>query len=254
MSFTRDALLPTRLNPDAILEALVELRFETDELPEAIVGRLVDIPQWKAYAQARLPLAELPQTLRDADANLRHQPTLELRRGDGLRAVKLGSRVVSYHVTTPYPGWEVFREEIGGVLRDVAARITDIRYVRVGLRYINVFHPEKHGVRGVSDTTLAISVAGEPIETSLSLNYMRADGAHAITVRVATPDVIAGAGALLPGFSLLVDLELATVADPDLGCVEDVAGWIERAHELEKSAFFRLLPEHVLARLADHQT
>lgn len=249
ISFATGTSLPTRLTPDAILEALVEVRFETAELPEAVIGRLVDTPQWKAYARSRLPLADMPPTLRDSDANLRFQPVLELRRGDGLRAVKLGNRVVSYHVPGAYPGWPVFREEIGGMLDDVAARIGDARLVRVGLRYINVFHPARHAVNGIADTTLAITVAGEPVDTSLNLNYMKIDGQHVVTVRIATPDVVAGA--LPPGFSLLIDLDLATPEGFSTSNIETAKDWIDRAHELEKIAFFRLLPERVIARLTD---
>ena len=43
--------LPERIDPDAIIEALVECRFEHADLPEAIVGRLLDASLWADYSQ-----------------------------------------------------------------------------------------------------------------------------------------------------------------------------------------------------------
>ena len=100
--------LPALLYPDAILEALVEVRFDSKEIAEVVVGRLIDSPIWDTYQQSRTAIADIPQPIRESDQNLRFQPTIELRRPDGLRAVKIGGHMLSYHVMTKYPGWAVF--------------------------------------------------------------------------------------------------------------------------------------------------
>ena len=82
--------LPQRIKPDAILEALVEFRFEHTELPELVLGRLLDIQLWSEFGQTRLPTADIPQTIREMDANLRYQPLVELRKDDGSRVAKIG--------------------------------------------------------------------------------------------------------------------------------------------------------------------
>jgi hypothetical protein len=53
--------LPARINPDAILEAIVEIRYRMDELPEIFMGRLVEFPSVRelegfAAAAGRHPL------------------------------------------------------------------------------------------------------------------------------------------------------------------------------------------------------
>jgi uncharacterized protein (TIGR04255 family) len=56
----------------------------------------------------------------DLSPDFRYQPLVELRKGDGSRVVKIGSRVMSYHVVAPYPLWTVFQPEIGAALREVS--------------------------------------------------------------------------------------------------------------------------------------
>lgn len=244
---TSDVALPDRITPDAIIEALIEMRFETADLPEIVLGRLIDAAHWMDYAQSRLPAADIPQAIREADPDLRYQPLLELRRQDGLRAVKVGGRVLSYHVTTSYPGWLTFQHEIQGVIEHIFEKTRDISFVRLGFRYINAFYPEKHYIYGIEDTSLEVSLRGEKIVSSLNLNYVRRDGAHLMAVRIATPDIVAGT--IAPGFSLLCDIDLSTIDRPLVENVKDTMSWIDKAHDLGKAEFFRLISEQSKRKL-----
>ncbi len=246
-TITSDAALPDRITPDAIIEALVEMRFETSDLPEIVVGRLIDAAHWMDYAQSRLPTADIPQAMRESDAELRFQPVLELRRQDGLRAVKLGGRVLSYHITTSYPGWAAFQREIREVVEHIYQKTRGVSFVRLGFRYINLFYPEKHFIHGIGDTNLAVSLQGEKITSSLNLNYVKKDGPHSMTVRIATPDVVVGT--LAPGFTLLCDIDLSTTDTRLPTNIDDTMAWIDRAHDLEKAEFFRLIPELIQSKL-----
>src|ERR1700730_18206799 len=139
--------LPERISPDAIIEALVEFRFEHgDELPEAIVGRLLDAPLWTDYAKVRLAKEDSPQTIRENDPNFRYMPIIELRKKDTSRIAKVGGHVISYHVLAPYPGWAVFRKEIETVLYSIVEKLKSADFSRLGFRYINVFRPDEHQV------------------------------------------------------------------------------------------------------------
>ena len=153
--------LPERIDPDAILEALVEFRFEHAELPEAIVGRLLDAPLWSDYSQVRLPTADIPQPIRENDPNLRYLPIIELRKNDTTRTAKVGGHVFSYHVLPPYPGWTAFQQEIETVLATIVEKLKSADFSRLGFRYINVFRPDQHHVSGLSDTNITISVGNE---------------------------------------------------------------------------------------------
>ena len=124
--------LPERIDPDAIIEALVEFRFEHAELPEAIVGRLLDAPLWADYSQIRLPTADIPQPIRESNANFRYLPIIELRNEDNTRSVKIGGHVFSYHVLPPYPGWATFLKELETVLTTIIEKMKSDDFSRLG--------------------------------------------------------------------------------------------------------------------------
>jgi uncharacterized protein (TIGR04255 family) len=242
--------LPERISPDAIIEALVEFRFERgDELPEAIVGRLLDAPLWTDYAQVRLATADIPQTLRENDPNLRYLPIIELRKKDASRIAKVGGRVFSYHVLEPYPGWTVFHDEIETVVRSIVESLKFIPFSRLGLRYINVFRPEEHHVLGLTDTNISLSVRSELLAGAVNINYMKVvEPTHIITVKIATPEFVIGN--LRPGFSLLCDIDVATKGEVSVTGAESTMSWITTAHDLEKQEFFKILRDEITKTLS----
>ena len=124
--------LPERIDPDAIIEALVEFRFEHVELPEAIVGRLLDAPLWADYSQIRLPTADIPQPIRESNENFRYLPIIELRNKDNTRSVKIGGHVFSYHVLPPYTGWATFLKELETVLTTIIEKMKSDDFSRLG--------------------------------------------------------------------------------------------------------------------------
>jgi len=241
--------LPERIDPDAILEALVEFRFEPTELPEAIVGRLLDTPLWGDYSQVRLATADIPQPLRENDPNFRYMPIIELRKKDNTRSAKVGGHVFSYHVLPPYPGWSVFRQEINTVLTAIVQKLKSADFSRLGFRYINVFRPEQHHVSGLSDTNVTIVIGNEQLSESVNLNYRRSfDTNHTVTVKVSTPEFVVGN--VQPGFSLLCDIDVATKTDVSVTGLEATTSWIDDAHDLEKEEFFKILHEDITMQLS----
>lgn len=51
--------LPERVEPDAIVEALLEIRFDSTTLPEIFLGRMADKPTLRGLQQRRLPAYEI---------------------------------------------------------------------------------------------------------------------------------------------------------------------------------------------------
>jgi hypothetical protein len=52
---TRKKRIPAKLKYDAIVEALLEVRFDMTTIPEVLLGRLADCPSWKGFEQDRMP-------------------------------------------------------------------------------------------------------------------------------------------------------------------------------------------------------
>jgi uncharacterized protein (TIGR04255 family) len=238
---------PERLEPDALLEAIVEVRFQTDELAEITVGKLTESEMWGNYRRSRLPIADIPQPVRDADPVLRFAPIIEMVRTDGLRAVKIGGKVISYHITKVYPGWSIFRPEIHNVIAFVDEKIGAINFVRIGFRYVNVFSRARHSVAGFEDTKLAITLSGHTISEKVNLNYIRSEDDADIAVKIATPGFVSGP--LPSDFSLFFDIDLSTKEGFVATSRNVVEDWVERAHAREKEEFFDLLTDAVIAKL-----
>jgi uncharacterized protein (TIGR04255 family) len=98
--------VPNKLKDDAIIEALLEVRFDlpSSVLPELFFGRLAET--WNTFTQQRLPSADFPSVMRRFDPNLRFQPSIELQDPTGKRRVRIGPYSFSYHHYAPYPGWD----------------------------------------------------------------------------------------------------------------------------------------------------
>jgi uncharacterized protein (TIGR04255 family) len=182
------------------------------------------------------------------DVNLRYQPLVELRKSEGDRVAKIGSHVISYHVVGQYPGWATFRIEIERTLQEVITKLKSPQFLRVGLRYINALRPNEHYVRGLTDTNIVFKVGDRALTESVAVNYNRTFGAnHIVTVRVATPDLVTGN--IRAGYSLLCDIDVWSKVGNTITDYPGAIAWIDEAHILEKTEFFRILPENVISKL-----
>jgi len=240
--------VPKHIEPDAIIEAMVDFRFEHSDLPELVLGRLLDLPLWENYTQTRLPTADIPQPIREANPQLRYQPLVELRSKDASRIVKIGGHVMSYHIPKPYPGWAIFQQEIGDILKEAISRLRSPQISRIGFRYINVFRPDEHHIHGISETNINLRVGNEELTNSVMINYIRKNSTeHIVTVRIVTPDLVESS--IPTGYSLLCDIEVATSSGNFIATYDDAINWIDTAHSIEKSEFFSLIPENIMHRL-----
>jgi uncharacterized protein (TIGR04255 family) len=238
------------LRPDAIIEAVLEIRFDAPEgLPELFFGRLCEVPEWKAFQQMRLPAYEIPPSLRTAQPMLRFQPVLQLLdAGDAPRMVRMGPQVLSYHRQVKYVGWAQFQPELNFVVERLFKAAPGITVTRLGLRYMNAFTGAAHGVMSMQALHMDVNVAGESIHERINVNYTRAvPGVGECAVRIATPDFVAGP--LPEGATVFVDVDVYTLGEAVSKSAIDVHQWIDQAHKAEKDEFFHLLTQKTIDSL-----
>ncbi len=240
-----------KLADDPIVEAILEIRFDAHELKEVVVGRLSDAPHWRLASKTRLSTADIPEPIRTANAVLKFQPTIELTGLADIGKIRIGGNVISAHFLQPYAGWDevVFpklKELIGFVFRTFPS----FEIERLGLRYVNVFTARRHFVSTVRDLAVEVRTGGaissRPINLSISASL---DETHSMQARIASRDFLQGdfpddAGAA-------VDIDISTPTALRSWKEDDVADWVSRAHELEKSEFRRLLPDSLYERLRE---
>lgn len=243
------AKIPKRLKRDPIVEALIEIRFQTDALPEVVIGKLVSHKKWANGAVTRLPTADIPAPIRNQDPALQVLPILEIRPAGNSRIVKIGERVLSYHVTKPYPGWGVFQPEIAETLDFVFAVFPGMQASRLGFRYINAFTTADHQMEGIDALNLRIEVSNKPVPPPINLNYgLNHTSQHRSLVRLASKEF-----ATVPGVvaAALADIDIFT---PDGVVIESAAGakgWVDRAHGALKEEFFNLFSETMFKNLVE---
>jgi uncharacterized protein (TIGR04255 family) len=242
--------LPKKLKRDAIMEALLEIRFETSQVGEVLVGRLASSVLFEGYNVSRLPIASFPVEVRDSDPNLRFQPTLQLLSPVPSELVKIGPHVISLHVLAPYPGWTVLSERLGALVDMLFETVNDVSLNRLGLRYINAITPD-HEVNRISDLQFAVKLGGQEISSELVFSHrFKEDNKIHGTLSLATPSFVNGPN--LPNeCAAFVDIDIFT--PQALGKTERqaVLQWVERAHSAEKQAFFRLFSDAQIAKLKE---
>lgn len=244
--------VPTKLNHDAIVEAVVEIRFDMRQgtIPEIFYGRLAEFPPWKGFEQRPMPAYQIPALLRQADPNLRFQPVFELAAPDKKRAVRVGQHVLSYHRLMPYVGWGIFKAELDEAVDGLFSATGGLTVRRLGLRYMNALRAELHGIGSILDLDLKLSIAEESILSSVNINFTTEVSDDTMcTVRIATPEFVQGG--LPPSTSVYVDVDVFTKESFKTADKSRVKGYIEFAHTSEKQHFFRLLTDETIELLRE---
>jgi len=245
--------LPVKLRNDAILEAVVEIRFEPEPsfVPEIFIGRFADNTAWSTFRLARLASADIPARIRQIDANLRYLPSIEMTSPDGGRVLRIGPQSVGYVRRAPYPGWiNSFGNELRNVVDHLYQVVPAVSVSRLGLRYVNALKSDLHNIKGIGDLVIGISIDKRPLSDHLNLNYKTGVGSDFETMtRIASIDLAEG---IIPENStVVVDIDVYTRSDFCTTDVNDVQKWIVEAHDCEKAAFFDVLGKENTERLRE---
>jgi uncharacterized protein (TIGR04255 family) len=240
---------PKQLREDAIIEAILEIRFDGGEtIPEIAVGRLADRAEWKNFRRHRLPISELPEQVRLADPNLRVQPLVELIAADGVRTIKIGTNVLSFHNTRTYLGWNTsFKKELASTVSFLFKHVAGIKVRRVGLRYINALTEARHFISSATDLNIDITLNDNPLNRPFNLNFTGDNGRLTTMTRIATKEFVQGV--FPPDMSVYVDIDTYTQDGFISQSAKEIKQVIDDAHICLKNTFFELLPEEIVNRL-----
>jgi uncharacterized protein (TIGR04255 family) len=246
----RGTELPRKLKHDAIVEALVELRFNTPTVTEVFLGRLIEHRNWEGWQQRQLPAYNIPPQFRQIDPNLQFTPIIELAERDGGAALRIGSSVVSYHRRAPYVGWARFKPELERVVESLFASGAKITVKRLGLRYMNALRPNLHNITSIADLDLELVVSQDVISSAVNINFTTDIGRQsACTVRIATKEFIQGA--VPEDTTVFVDVDVFTSDSFSTTDISAVNHWVDFAHTQEKNEFFHLFKQSTIDMLRE---
>jgi uncharacterized protein (TIGR04255 family) len=133
--------LPSKLNKEPLVDALFEIRFSSSvpALSNVIPGLLFSAFSPSAGSPMRidrLPVAEIPVQIRNADQNLKFQPLIKLH--TDRFTIMVGDSSVVLACLLPYPGWNSFKPkimELVAVLRNTKLIQTIDRY---SMKYVDI--------------------------------------------------------------------------------------------------------------------
>jgi uncharacterized protein (TIGR04255 family) len=240
--------IPDKLTHDAIVEALLEIRFDHDSVSEVVVGQLTAASAWAGYRVQRLPLADMPAAIRDSEAEFRYQPILQLQRPEAGEILKIGAHVISLHTLAPYPGWPTFGARLQALVAVLFEAVDSPNINRVGLRYLNAL-TQIHGISDLWDLNINFKIDGSRPSSEFMASYRfdpRDDMRGQATI--ATQAFVAGAA---PDALAFIDIDVSTPNPLGQISRQDVLLWLEDAHQFEKKAFFELWPEKILSKLRE---
>lgn len=242
-----DRDLPRRINPDAIVEALIEIRFELSTLPEVFLGQLLSSPALAGLRPVRLPQADIPSAAKESEPSFKYQPSYQLEGENEL--LRVGSNVLSIHQLPPYCGWEKFAQRASSILRECWEGCGSPSLTQCGLRYINALRSDAHRVRSIDDLNLVVSVGGEAlVDVTVSYIDTQQKGTKAL-VRVASEKHVKGE--LPTNTTFVVDVDVNTEDTSNLQDLTSLLGWLETAHLLKNRLFFDLLPDRIVEELEE---
>lgn len=239
------------LENDAILEAIFEIRFQHVEgvLPEFFYARIANNADWEDYTQKKLPISEIPESLRRKDQNLHHKPIIELASEDGQIAIRLGPDVLIASRRGDYPGWDAsFGDEVRNATIHLFKVFADVKVSRLGMRYINALRSDIHQIQGIADLEVDLKIAKIEIAEHFNLNFRMNVGTDLeVLTRLSTVDF--GSGNIPENTSFILDIDVHTSEEYETNDIDAVLAWAEKARTEKNERFFSVLGEANKERL-----
>ncbi|MEZ4459401.1 MAG: TIGR04255 family protein [bacterium] len=235
--------LPLSLGKSPLLDALFELRFRPTikSAGEILPGMLFQALKDEYTEVTKLPLANVPAELRQADPKLWHQAHYRLQ-GPG-KQVSVGQQVFNFSFGIEYPGWDHFRAEIAGLLSLLASSGLVDEVERYSLRYVNLIPaPATDQLKLLN---AKIQLRGEDVSENgfhLRTEYLDGDFRNIVQIRT-------GATASLADNSsrsgIIVDVDTIRHVESD-DFWENQEALLEDGHGVLKSTFFSLVSSETI--------
>lgn len=130
--------IPKRLDKCPLVDALIEIRFNSDLDKSVIFGFIYGlIKDTYPGPVVKLPLSQIPAQIRDNDPNLQYKPLYRIE-GDST-ILQIGTDVLCLSSMIPYIGWDVLSEKAITIINKLYGAGVIKNVLRLGHRYVNFF-------------------------------------------------------------------------------------------------------------------
>lgn len=233
--------LPEKITPCPIVEAIIEIRFESDLPGDATFGIAYNAFKDEYSSVEKLPILQIPDAIRSKDPNLMFSPHYKLQKENFL--LQIGPKVFSLVNTKEYSGWDLFSEKAYETFDKISQLGIAKQIIRVGLRYVNIFKGldiyEKSNLKMIlhenSFNTSKLNLTAE-VPADNCVNLLRMINNAEVMIENET----------LSGSIIDIDTVPEKISG---GFFDNMKEIIEKAHVEEKKLFFGLLKDDFLESL-----
>ncbi|NUM82063.1 TIGR04255 family protein [bacterium] len=236
--------LPSKLTPEPLVEAVVEVRFESampqgDVISKMLLALNKSFPQFNSI--------DIPPELRSTP-QFKYHGSMALARGN--LSTRIGHNVISVNCTTPYLGWPRYFQEVKNSLKEVFRNIAIYKVERLGVRYINFFEGESNLLENL-DLNFEIRKLKE-----LSINqfFVRSNIMRNGVEQLISISDHAQINTKPQAEGILVDIDSSLSSNIPNYLSDEFYEEIDRLHRAGKELFISLLSEKFLNKFSPQYT
>jgi len=233
--------IPKKIDPCPIVEAIVEIRFDSNLPGDAIFGVIYNQFKEDYPKFTKLPILQLPEAIRSRDPNLIFKPHYKIQKDNFL--LQIGPKVFSIVNIGEYCGWDSFYENILKAFGTISQLNIVERVMRFGLRYVNVF--EKFDIFKQSDFKAVLKDKPyEDVKADISIELPSGDYIHKF--KIVNHATITVENKNIEGSVIDIDISYEKQTDMFFKNMNEI---IETSHIEEKKIFFGLLKQSYIDSL-----
>ncbi len=236
--------LPVSIENCPIIDALIELRFETKVNPNAVFGMIYSVLMEKYPGEIiNLPILQLPEAVRNTDPALKYKPLYRIVNKEVL--IQIGPDVMSISSVIPYIGWDNFKRHVVEIVHLVSESNIINRVSRLGHRYINFFESNI-----LDQITMSFKMTEGYRTQNLQITTQVKDRDFDNTIQFSNSAML---NVNLPSQKNGSIIDIDTFREYNDNCfLENIVTEIENAHKTEKTLFFSLLKPDFIKSLNPH--
>jgi uncharacterized protein (TIGR04255 family) len=242
--------LPSKLAKEPLIDVIFELRFSSHRtgVSALITGQLFTHLTGLGNIEP-LPIAHLPQQIRDTDPMLQFSALSRIVWGRYV--ILIGDRSIGVGCLMPYPGWAAFKIAIKTVI-DLLYRADLINSIdRHSIKYVDFFETGENNALALSHFNVDLSIGKHVVKaenTVMRVEIPRGQFLHAVQL-ISTAHIQESSGGVRTGAILDVDTHMTTPNNGVALFVTELPTLLEKIHLANKQMFFECLSEAGLSNL-----
>lgn len=233
--------LPLKIENCPIIDAIVEIRFETNLPPDAVFGVVYNQFKSKYTKVDDLPLSKAHDIIIQKNPSLKYGAHHKISNGNFV--LQVGPNMFAISNVPKYVGWKTYSAEIYDCLSKIDKLGIINKVIRIGIRYINFFELDI-----LNSIRLKINFDGDLFKSNNTvLRTEIIEDEFIKTLQIANNAIYTINNKKdIKGSFIDLDIVLEKEITDFFGNMNKI---IEKGHEIEKRQFFSLLEDEFLKSL-----